>query len=466
MPQVCLRRYVVIILAIAALLGLRPLPATAHGTKDDSQQVGKWKTFVLSSGSEIAVPPPPAENSDQTKAELAELQQMQKERTAIANIAIQYYNAAPVTQRWHDLACALARADQQSPNRQLRMAAVLHTAFYDTVVTTWAAKEAYHRRAPLQLAPDVKPMSLVTGVASSPEHSYPSEHAAIAGTAVSVLTAFFPKEEANLKAMAAELGQTRMLMGLNYRSDVEAGYALGQIVAQKALARAATDGSAAKWTGTIPIGPGFWNGPEPLEPLQGTWKPWLMTRVDQFRPGPPPAFGSAAFQEELARVKQLSSSPTPSQRAIATHFATKSQDLIWELVYDLIQRERLSMPREVRLLALVAAVQFDAGIAAADTQYTYWHLRPSMADPTIQPYIPLPHYPTYVSNAAITASAVGELVSTLYPQQAVRFLSLGEEAGLSRVFSGIHYPSDERTGSAMGKKLGALALQHDRLNGP
>jgi len=124
------------------------------------------------------------------------------------------------------------------------------------------------------------------------------------------------------------------------------------------------------------------------------------------------------------------------------------------------------VPREVRLLALVAAVQIDAGIASADTQYTYWHLRPSMADPTIQPYIPLPPYPVYVSNAAIITSAVGELVSTLYPHQAVRFLSLSEAAGLSRVFSGIHYPSDERTGSAMGKKLGALALQRDQLNGP
>jgi len=458
--------HVVVILATAALLGLRLLPATAHGTKGNSQQIGRWKTFVLSSGSEIAVPAPPAENSDEAKAELVALQQMQQERTAIAHIAIQYYNAVPATQRWHDLAFALARPARRSPARQLRLAAVLHTAFYDAVVATWAAKDAYHRRAPAQLAPDVTPVSLVTGVASSPEHSYPSEHGTIAGTAVGVLTAFFPQAAAHLKAMAAELGQTRLLMGVNYQSDIEAGYALGQMVAQKALARAATDGSDAKWTGTVPIGPGFWRGKEPLEPLQGTWKPWLMTHVDQFRPGPPPTFGSVAFQEELAQVKQLSSNPTPSQHAIATHFATKGQDSIWELVYDLMQRERLSVPREVRLLPLVAAVQFDAGIASADTQYAYWHLRPSMADPSIQPYIPLPNYPAYVSNAAIAANAVGELVSTLYPQQAVRFLSLGEEAGLSRVFGGIHYPSDERTGRAMGKKLGVLALQRDQLNGP
>jgi hypothetical protein len=59
----------------------------------------------------------------------------------------------------------------------------------------------------------------------------------------------------------------------NYCSDIDAGFVLGQAVAQKALARAATDGSDAKWTGTVPTGPGMWVGKEPLEPLQGTWKP-------------------------------------------------------------------------------------------------------------------------------------------------------------------------------------------------
>jgi len=122
-------------------------------------------------------------------------------------------------------------------------------------------------------------------------------------------------------------------------------------VAQKALARAATDGSDAKWTGTVPTGPGMWVGKNPMEPLQGTWKPWLMTRGDQFRPGPPPALDSAEFQEELALLKRINSSPTPSQRAIATNFAVKGLDFVWEPGYALVRRERLSVPREVRLLA-------------------------------------------------------------------------------------------------------------------
>ena len=269
----------------------------------------------------------------------------------------------------------------------------------------------------------------------------------------------------DLHAMAAEAAQTRLLMGANYRSDIDAGFALGQAVAQKALARAATDGADAKWTGTIPTGPGFWVGKDPLEPLQGTYKPWLMTRGDQFRPGPPPAFGSPEFQEELALLKRINSSPTPSQRAIALNIAAKSFDRLWEPAYALVLRERLSVPREVRLLAPLAALQFDAYIAAHDVKYIFWRLRPNMADPTIVPLIRVPNHPAYVSNAAIVSSAVAELVGYMFPKDAALWRYLGDEAGLSRIYAGIHYPSDERASNQMGKSLAALAIQRDRLNG-
>jgi membrane-associated phospholipid phosphatase len=452
-------------MVIMALLGIMTLPASGE-VVSGGPQVGQWKTWVLASGNEIQVPAPPAETSDQTIAELAELRQLQTERSPSANTAMQYYNAVPATQRWHDLAFALARAEKQSPNRQAHLAAILHTALHDAVIVTWGAKYQFNRKPPSQMAPDVTPVVPISGEVSAPEPSYPSEHAALAGTAVGLLASFFPKEEANLKAMAVELGQTRLLMGANYRSDIVAGFALGQAVAQQALIRAATDGSRAKWTGTVPTGPGIWVGTDPLEPLLGTWKPWLMTRGNQFRPEPPPAFGSAEFQEELALVKRLSSNPTPSQRAIATNFATKSLDFVWEPGYALVRHERLSVPREVRLLAPFAALQLDAYIAAHDAKYTYWSLRPSMADPTIVPFIRLPNHPAYVSNAAIIASAVAELVGAMFPQEADRWRYLSEEAGLSRLYGGIHYPSDERVGNQMGKSLAALAIQRDQRNGP
>src|SRR4029434_9744181 len=155
--------------------------------------VGMSNRWVLSSGSDISVPRPPVETSEQTKAELAELLKLQQDRSPSTNTAIQYYNAVPATQRWHDVAHALARAEKQSLNRQARLAAILHTALHDAVIATWATKYQFNRKTPSQMATDVTPVALITGTAPAPgavpalEPSYPSEHAALAGTAVGIL---------------------------------------------------------------------------------------------------------------------------------------------------------------------------------------------------------------------------------------------------------------------------------------
>ena len=52
----------------------------------------------------------------------------------------------------------------------------------------------------------------------------------------------------------------------------------------------------------------------------------------------------------------------------------------------------------------------------------------------------------------------------MFPKDAALWRYLGDEAGLSRIYAGIHYPSDERAGNQMGKSLAALAIQRDRLN--
>ena len=75
-------------------------------------------------------------------------------------------------------------------------------------------------------------------------------------------------------------------MGANYRSDIDAGFALGQVVARDA--RACRHRQLEHEVDRHNTDRAEWVGKDPLEPLLGTWKPWLMTRGDQFRPGPPP----------------------------------------------------------------------------------------------------------------------------------------------------------------------------------
>jgi hypothetical protein len=428
--------------------------------------VGQWTTWVLGSATDIPVPAPPADNSAQTKKELGELRQLQAQRSEIVDTAIQYYFAVPATQRWHDMAFTVARAEKSNVNRQERLQAILHTAILDAVVATWAAKYQYNRKLPSQLASDITVVPTSGGPPPSTEPSYPSEDAAIAGTAVGVLTALYPNEAKDVQAMAAEIQQARLQMGANYRSDLDAGFALGQAVAQKALARAATDGANQVWTGTVPTGPGLWVGTNPVEPLEGSWKPWIMTSGSQFRPGPPPAFGSPEFQADLATVKQLSSNPTPSQRALAINAAADPLHFFWDPVYAVVAQGRLTVPREARVTALIAAAAHDATIAAHDAKYTYWRLRPWMADPTIMPYVPQPNHPSYVSNAAIIDTAMDELAAYFLPEEVGRFHTLAEQGGWLRVYGGVHFPSDVQTGNAMGKSLAALAIQRDQATGP
>jgi hypothetical protein len=297
----------------AASLLMAPLvavsPCLAAVPTQGGAAVGQWKPWNLASVDEISVPAPPADTSDKTKAELDELRMVQSLRSPILNAVAENWNGLNSVKRWTDAVIRLPL----HPTRAGRISAYMHTAILDAVIVAYKAKYAYNRKTPTQLAPDV-----TRSVASVPdEPSYPSEHAAIAGAASAVLEALDPVGAKTYEAMAQEEAYSRMIAGTNYRSDIQAGLDLGHAVAATALARAQSDGSDAKFTGTIPTGPDKWVGTNPIEPLKGTWRPWLMTSGDQFRPGPPPAIDSSEFKAALAKVKDRATSVTGSEKALS-----------------------------------------------------------------------------------------------------------------------------------------------------
>jgi hypothetical protein len=57
-------------------------------------------------------------------------------------------------------------------------------------------------------------------------------------------------------------------------------------------------------------------------------------------------------------------------------------------------------------------------------------------------------------------------MGSFFPQDLVAFRYRADEGGLSRLYGGIHYPSDEPTGLEMGTQVAALAIQRDQQNGP
>jgi membrane-associated phospholipid phosphatase len=446
------------IAALAAAFAPHTMAAAGAATPSAGAQAGNWKTYVLSSGSDIAVPALPADNSDQTKAELNELRELQTLRGPTTNQVIAFWNTVPATQRWTDLTISLIPQEGVNPRRANRAEAIVHTAMYDAMVAAYHAKYQYNRQAPSAVASDITAAAVVP-----PDPSYPSEHAAIAAAAAGTLAYLFPDQAKMLAAMAQEAGEARLLAGTNYRSDVDAGMALGQAVAQKAIARAQADGSDAKFTGTIPTGAGIWNGTNPVEPLAGTWKPWLMTSGSQLRLGPPLAFGSPDYEAQLAEVKRINASVSPTERADAVFWGTMAGGIWLREADNLIARDGLSTPSAARILALVAAAEMDAVVAFSDTKYTYWTMRPFMADTTIQP-IGSDNSPGYPSGVATDGTAAADVLAYFFPQDRDRLEYMAGQASMSRLDAGLHFPYDLDAGAQMGRSLAQLAVQHDALS--
>ena len=103
----------------------------------------------------------------------------------------------------------------------------------------------------------------------------------------------------------------------------------------------------------------------------------------------PPAFGSPAFLTALAEVRQVADTRTAEQTAIAKFWALPggyvvAQSYNNQVATDLITAFHLDERRAAHALALLNMAVMDAFIACHDAKYTYWLLRPSMADPGIK----------------------------------------------------------------------------------
>jgi hypothetical protein len=270
--------------------------------------------------------------------------------------------------------------------------------------------------------------------------------------------------------------------GVNYRSDVDAGLALGRAVADAVLVRAKADGSDKHFEGIIPTGTDHWAPPpgtpadksQPVEPLAGSWKTWV-TDMATVRPGPPPAYGSPQFVTEAKEVLDTANKLTDQQKQIAQFWAggagTPLPPGIWnQILLDTVRDERLSTPRIARSFALLNVAQSDAGEAAWDAKYTYWSPRPVNAirdlglDPNFKSFLPTPIFPSYISGHSTYSAAAAEVLAYVFPSRTADFKAKAQEAAISRLYGGIHYRSDNEVGLQVGAKVGQAVVaraQHD-----
>ncbi|MDF3043662.1 MAG: phosphoesterase PA-phosphatase related protein [Thermomicrobiales bacterium] len=420
--------------ALAFPAGVRFATAESNGSS------GLWRTWLLTTGDELR----PAKPAPPTADELSELVALQGQRTASTLATTVFWNDPTVVLPWTNLALDLIRVHQPNPVRAARALALLHVALY--------------------LGDSVPAAS-----------SFPSDQAAVAAAASTVLAYLFPKESADALSAVAEVAATSQLLAARaFRSDVVAGQAIGRAVGERAVARGKADGSDASWDGSgrltdpgswHPTPPGYFQ--QPAEPLAGTWRTWLLASGDQYRPAAPPPFQSPAWQAELVGVQEAVARRTPEQEAAVRFWAggpgTVTPAGLWiEIARDLIVRDGLDALHAARVLALTSVAMADGFICCWDAKYTYWTARPITADPELDVLIPTPPFPSYTSGHATASTASATVLGYLFPDDASLLLERAEEAKQSRLWAGIHFPIDIDMGALGGGMIGRLVVARAR----
>ncbi|PYP17173.1 MAG: hypothetical protein DMD54_08075, partial [Gemmatimonadetes bacterium] len=206
---------------------------------------------------------------------------------------------------------------------------------------------------------DVANVASGIGIGAGGRNRLELDRGAVAGASVVVLTYLFPSQAQALEDLVD--AQANAGPGGSHPAFAH-GEATGRAVGAEIVARAQTDGFSRAFTGTIPTGPGFWTSNTTPPTIAGGQlpgvTPWFLTSASQFRPGPPPAFASAAFVTARDEIRQISETRTAEQIGIAAYWAlsvgTPTTAGFWiQVATDGINQHSLSEREATHLYALL-----------------------------------------------------------------------------------------------------------------
>jgi membrane-associated phospholipid phosphatase len=482
------------------------LPPLAAVSTDAN--AGTWKMIVLSSPSQVAVAAPSAVTSDAYKAELTAIKAAQPGITSQQRAKIAYWSGGGVL-RWNQVIRGLVakynlppapRADGSyvfpdannpfgdpafpfaNPPYSARAYSYVAVAQYEALKAAWYYKSLYNRPSPAKVDAGVQALVPISDLPS-----YPSEDAVLAGVTVAMLQGLFPAAVAEVTLRGADQREAALLSGKATASDIAAGLALGRSIAALVLARAGGDGTgaaignAALWSALADSaqarGETPWKSLEtparpPMLPRFGAVQTWSITPSELVAIRPPAPFGtaSAEMKAELALVKRTVANLSASQRRIAEYWndgaGTYTPPGHWnDIAAEHIRDARFSEVRAARAFALLNMAMHDASVGCWEAKFVYFNPRPSQLDASIRTDIGLPNFPAYPSGHSTFSAAAADVLGYLFPESSTAFHVMADEAGLSRLYGGIHYMNDISQGKAHGSRVAAFTLSRARGDG-
>ena len=390
---------------------------------------------------------------------------------------------ADIVTEWNSAIRDSIRADKTPPPKASRSMAILHVAIYDAVNSITESADSYL----------VHPLGHDVARATSKE-------AAATAAAHRVMAALYPAQ-----AAASDGLEAAHLAAIPEGIAKANGIAWGEHVADVILAARAHDGATAVVAAPVSQGVGEWT-PTPgafapfLLPQWGFVEPFLMRTPSQLRPPAQPALVSRRYASEYNQVREIGSATsatrTLEQTEIAKFWAdgggTETPPGHWNRIAQQVAgAQGNDLLENARLFALLNLSLADAAILCWDAKYHYNAWRPitairagavdgnaaTVADLNWTPLIVTPPFPEHTSGHSTFSGAAATVLALFYGNDNISFSSgsdampsvtrhyssfseAANEAGMSRIYGGIHFMSANVGGLDAGESLGIYATEH------
>jgi hypothetical protein len=324
-------------------------------------------------------------------------------------------------------------------------------------------------------------------------------NAAISFAAKSFFTHTGPTGQRALAAMSKKM-RANVVDGVT--ADVVArSEAHGDAVAKHILDWSASDGGAVIENMGFPLeykltpGPAHWVPTSKIAQQQFPLLPdWGKNRTFATPDGatcplpPPPEYSEdkgSEFYKEGLEVYETVNTLTPDQRAIARFWSddpmlSPTPPGHWiSIAMQVLDHEHADLEKSVEVQARLGVTLADSFIGCWDSKFKYDLVRPityikRLIDPKWEALLITPPFPEYPSGHSTQSGAAAVVLANLFgenyafedhtheadgliPRKYKSFWGAAEEAGISRLYGGIHYRAAIKFGLEQGKCIGAYA---------
>ncbi len=400
-------------------------------------------------------------------------------------------DAAEVLQTWYRLVLELVRhTPTYSPPVASRAFAYLGITAHEVMVQGDPALRT--------LAGQLNGLDPVPA-ASVPRDVPVALHAAMAGAVAGYFGNTGPTGQRAMAAMRERLGEKA---GAGVADAVlRESRACGEAVGAHILDWSAGDGGAVIRNMGFPLtytpqdGPEHWVPTSQIAQQQAPLLPdWGNNRTFAAPDGTacaldaPPVYSEepgSEFHAQAMEVYEVANGLTPEQRAIARFWSDDPMLSLtppghWiSIAMQIMEREGADAARRAEVLALTGIAVADAFICCWKDKFRYDLLRPvtyirRVIDPKWEPLLNTPPFPEYPSGHSVQSGAAEVVLTRLFgadhafedathvddgmPARGFpNFRTAAEEAGISRLYGGIHFRAAVDRGLEQGRCTGAFA---------